>query len=232
MEEIKSWESIADISFTGTGITPIISINYAPNLKTNWAFRYEFRTSIDLLTEVRSDNAGISKYVNGSIENVSIPAMLSLGLTKMKSNRLKYFAGLHYYFDKPLRLEGRKLDDIEVIERNSYELAFGGEYAINSRYRASSGISLSKPGINAEYYNEHRYTGNSVTLGAGVGVMIGSYIDLNLGASYTMYSESEISYEHNPEDGVNSPVAIKDTYDSRGWVLSAGIDFLFGKKIK
>ncbi|MEE4116955.1 MAG: hypothetical protein V2I37_12340 [Marinilabiliaceae bacterium] len=232
LDEIKSWESIADISFTGTGITPVISINYAPDLKTNWAFKYEFRTSIDLLTEVRSDNAGISNYLNGSVENVSIPAMLSLGLTKIKGNRFKYFAGLHYYFDKPLQFEGRKLEDIEIIERNSYELAFGGEYIINNRYRASSGISISKPGVNAEYYNEHRYTGNSVTLGAGVGLMLGSYIDLNLGASYTMYSESEIIREYDPADGVNTPVAIKDIYDSRGWVLSAGIDFLFGKKTK
>ena len=86
---------------------------------------------------------------------------------------------------------------------------------------------MSRPGVNASYLNENQFAGNSNTIGAGFGIRLSSLIDLNLGGSFTMYNETETHYDQ--EDGVNAPALVSNIYDSRGWVLSIGLDFLFGE---
>lgn len=228
--DIQRWADYkVDVSRTGTGITPVLSINYSPSLTTNWSMKYEFKTSLDLVTEVHDNNDGNGRYTDGGVEIADIPAMLSIGLTRRPSNRVMYYAGIHYYFDKAIDFDGSKLNDIEMIEKNTYEFALGGEYLINNKYRASLGMSVSRPGVNASYLNENRFAGNSNTFGGGFGIRISSLIDLNLGASYTMYKEVTTERLYDPEDGLNAPALVSDTYDSRGWVISVGFDFLFGE---
>jgi len=218
-----------DVTRTGIGFTPIISINYAPSLMTNWSFKYEFKTSLDLLTSVIDGKDGNGRFIDGGVEIADIPAMLSIGLTRRPSNRFMFYTGIHYYFDKAIDFDGSKLDDIEMINKNTYEFALGGEYIINNKYRASAGISMSRPGVNASYLNEERFAGNSNTIGGGFGIRLSPLIDLNLGGSYTMYKEREQESLYNPEDGVNGPALVSNIYDSRGWVISVGLDFLFGE---
>lgn len=227
---IGEWSNYRiDVVRSGVGFTPIISINYAPSLMTNWSFKYEFKTRLDLITKVIDGKDGYGRYEDGGIEIADIPAMVSFGLTRRPSNRFMFYTGIHYYFDKAIDFDGSKLQDIEMIDKNTYEFAFGGEYIINSKYRASAGLCLSRPGVNASYLNEERFAGNSSTIGAGFGIRLSSLIDLNIGGSYTMYKEVETQTINDPEVGANSPASLSNVYDSRGWVLSVGLDFMFGE---
>jgi long-chain fatty acid transport protein len=227
---IDQWSELeADVLLTGVGITPVISINYSPSLYTNWSFKYEFRTNLDVETRIIDGKDGDGNFVDGKKYISDIPAMLSLGLTRNPSPRFMFYAGLHYYFDKPIDFDGDEEISIEMIEKNTYELAYGAEYQMNSKYRLSAGILLSRPGVNANYQNERRFALASNTLGAGLGIRISPLIDLNIGGSYTLYKKDEKIYSHDPDDGINEIATVSEYYDSRKWVLSIGVDFLFGE---
>ena len=151
-DEIDQWSEIeADVVLTGMGITPIISINYAPSINTNWSLKYEFRTNIDLETRIIDGKDANGKFIEGTKYTADIPAMLSIGLTRNPSPRFMFYAGAHYYFDKPIDFESDEGVNIEMIEDNTYELAFGAEYQVNTKYRLSAGVLQSKPGVNANY---------------------------------------------------------------------------------
>lgn len=100
---------------------------------------------------------------------------------------------------------------------------------MNSKYRLSAGILLSRPGVNANYQSERRFALASNTLGAGLGIRISPLIDLNLGGSYTLYKKDEKRYSYDPADGINEIVSVSEYYDTRKWILSIGVDFLFGE---
>lgn len=232
-DEVESREQDieTDVSMSGLGITPVLSINYAPSLTTNLSLKYEFRTKLDILTRVNNGKDGIGQtYKDGSAVIADIPAMLSIGITRIPTNRLMFYAGIHYYFDKPIDFDGYKDINIEMIEKNSYEFGFGGEYKINSKYRISSGVLLTRPGVNAEYQSETRYAIPSNTIGAGIGLRLTSLIDLNIGGSYTLYKKTEASYDYITDDGAATSVNVSQYYDTRTWIFSVGIDFLFGEQ--
>ncbi len=229
--ERREQEIETDVSMSGVGITPIISINYAPSLSTNLSFKYEFRTNLDILTKVNNGKDGSGDiYKDGSKVIADIPAMLSLGITRIPGNRLMYYAGIHYYFDKPIDFDGYENINIEMIEKNSYEFGFGAEYKINSKYRISSGLLFTRPGVNAEYQNEKRYAIPSNTIGAGIGLRLSPLIDLNIGGSYTLYKLTEANYDYSTEDGEPATVNVSQYYDKRTWIFSVGVDFLFGEQ--
>ncbi len=71
------------------GVTPIISINYAPSITTNWSFKYEFKTNLDILTKVNDGKDGNGgKFKEGTkCDTADIPAMLSIGLTRIPTSR-------------------------------------------------------------------------------------------------------------------------------------------------
>ena len=78
--------------------------------------------------------------------------------------------------------------------------------------------------------NETRFALTSHTIGAGLGLRLTPLIDLNIGGSYTMYKKDEKNYNYDPEDGINEAVSVSEYYDTRKWVLSVGVDFLFGEQ--
>ena len=141
-----------------------------------------------------------------------------------------YYAGIHYYFDKALDFNDDGQQSIDMIKSNTYELAYGAEYQVNNKYRLSAGVLLSRPGVNAGYQKENRYALASNTLGAGIGVRISPLIDLNLGASYTLFKKDERNYDYDPQDGVNPASEVSEYYDKRKWIISVGVDFLFGEQ--
>jgi len=225
--ELRSRMDI-DVVELGYGFTPVISIDYAPSLYTNWALKYEFKTRLRLETAVIDGKNGGGIFVDGKEVIADMPAMLSFGLTRRPSNKFMYYAGIHYYFDKPIDFDGSKEEIIDMIDKNSYELAFGAEYKLGNAVRVSAGWLLVRPGVNKEYQNERRYSLPSNTLGGGVGIRLTELIDLNLGLSYTLYKKDEKEYSYTPENTTSS-VDVTEYYDTRTFVFAVGLDFLFGE---
>ena len=218
----------------GYGFTPVLSINYAPSLYTNWAVKYEFKTKLGLTTDIPDQLRNIviidsdTVLVDGAEVVSDIPAMLSVGLTRRPSNRFMFYAGIHYYFDKPIDFDGSQSLRMEMIEKNSYELAFGAEYKLANALRISAGWLLSRPGVNKQYQEATRFSLASNTLGGGIGWRVSDLIDFNLGVSYTLYKKDEVEYERTSETLARS-IDVKEYYDKRTFVIALGVDFLFGE---
>lgn len=225
--EIRSTMNL-DVVELGYGFTPVISIDYAPSLYTNWAVKYEFKTRLRLETNVIDGKNGGGIFEDGQEVIADMPAMLSMGLTRRPSNKFMYYAGIHYYFDKPIDFDGSRDQIIDMIDKNSYELAFGAEYKFGSAIRVSAGWLLTRPGINKEYQSERRYSLPSNTMGGGVGIRLSDLIDLNLGLSYTLYKKDDKEYSYTPESTTTS-VDVTEYYDTRTFVFAVGLDFLFGE---
>lgn len=218
----------------GYGLAPVLSINYAPSMYTNWAVKYEFKTRLRLKTDI-PDNLrdivvidGDTTMVDGAEVVSDIPAMLSLGLTRRTSNKFMYYAGIHYYFDKPIDFDGSKDEIIDMIDKNSYEIGFGAEYELSNAIRVSAGWLLTRPGVNKQFQRETRYSLPSNTIGGGVGIRVSELIDINLGLSYTMYKRDEIEYTYTSES-LPTETEVREYYDKRTFVLAVGVDFLFGE---
>ena len=218
----------------GYGLAPILSVNYAPSLYTNWAVKYEFKTNLKLTTDIPDrlrDIVIIEKdtvLIDGAVVVADIPAMLSVGLTRRPSNKFMYYAGIHYYFDKPIDFDGSENLSIDMIERNSYEIAFGAEYKLTNIIRLSAGWLFSRPGINKEFQKETRYSLPSNTLGGGMGVRVSELIDLNFGISYTLYKKDVVESTRD-SDILPNPSEVSEYYDKRTFVIAVGVDFLFGE---
>ena len=58
----------ADAEMTGSGITPILSLNISPSDKINLSLRYEFQTKMDLKTTVNDGKDG-----GGSLYRTQLP---------------------------------------------------------------------------------------------------------------------------------------------------------------
>jgi len=228
-EQVDARSSFAlDAAEKGYGFTPVISLDYAPSLYTNWAVKLEFKTRLRLKTEVFDGKDGNGMFIEGEEVIADMPAMLSVGLTRRPSNRFMFYAGIHYYFDKPIDFDGSKDEIIDMIDNNSFELAYGAEYKITNAIRLSAGCLLARPGVNKDYQNELRYSLPSSTFGGGAGIRISRLLDLNIGISYTIYKEVEKEYTYTPENTI-TPVDVREYYDTRTFVLAVGIDFLFGE---
>lgn len=218
----------ADVNQSGRGLTPVISINYAPSLRTNWSLRYEFGTRLDLKTNVIDGKDGGGRYKDGSSETVYIPAMLSVGVTRRPFYRLMIYSGIHYYFNKPVRIQEENGLDLDNLDNNSYEFALGAEYKLCNDIRLSAGWLFKRPGTNMANQVESRYTLASNTIGTGLGLRLSRLIDLSIGGSYTLYKKDGRNITYTPADS-NAEVIVKEYYDTRKWVLSVGVDFLFGE---
>jgi long-chain fatty acid transport protein len=226
MEAMETME--AEITQSGYGFTPIINFNYSRSLNTNWSFKYEFRTNIDLETTVVNGKDANNRFIDRSIVSADLPAMLSIGVTRRPYNKLLIYSGIHYYFDKPILKNGESRITLDLIDNNTYEFAVGAEYKLNDEIRASAGWLISRPGVNSEFQSEKRFVLPSNTLGAGLGIRISRLIDLNLGGSYTLYKKDSKDITYTPEDSVTE-VSVTEYYDIRKWVFSVGVDFLFGE---
>lgn len=121
----------ADVAQTGSGITPIFSINISPSENLNIAIKYEMKTKLELTNETKQDltvgyetmngnvlvpqskipnmAVPITMFPNGAKTNNDMPDMLSLGIDYKVSDALKLSFGSNYYFDKDADY-GKKVD--------------------------------------------------------------------------------------------------------------------------
>jgi long-chain fatty acid transport protein len=121
----------ADVAQTGSGITPIISVNISPSENLNIAIKYEMMTKLELTNETVQDltvgyenkngsvlvpqskipdmTKPITMFPNGAKTKNDMPAMLSIGVDYKVSSSLKVSIGSNYFFDKTADY-GHKVD--------------------------------------------------------------------------------------------------------------------------
>jgi long-chain fatty acid transport protein len=211
-----------DVEQTGTGVTPIISLNIAPSEKLNFAVKYEFKTSLELTTEVIDNKSG-GIFTDGEKTLADMPAMLALGAEYKPFEKLSVAASLNVYYDKNVDYDGSAQEPhTPMIDKNFLEYGLGLEYALSEKLRASAGWSATKPGVNDNYQTDQRFDLNTNSFGAGFGYRISPMIDINLGGQYTFYEEDSKEFTVSP-----SPVQVTETYNKETWLIGVGLDISF-----
>ena len=215
-----------DVEQTGSGITPVISLNVTPSEKLNVSIRYEFKTTLELTTEVIDGKSG-GIFVDGSTTIADMPSLLAIGAEFKPMDKLAVAASFNMYGDKAVDYDGSETTDIDMIDNNFLEYGLGLEYGFSEKLRASAGWVATSTGVNENYQNDQRFSTNTNSFGAGLGFRISPMIDLNLGGQYTMYAEDSKNYNHMLG---TIPVPVTETYNKETWVVAVGLDFSFGKK--
>jgi|WetSurMetagenome_2_1015567.scaffolds.fasta_scaffold01348_13 long-chain fatty acid transport protein len=214
-----------DAEQSGTGYTPIISVNISPSDKVNISVKYEFQTKLTLTTKVKP-NMGGGIFTDGAKLIADMPALLAFGAEVKPIDKLMVAATFNMYFDKNVDYDGSESLDIKMIDKNFLEYGLGAEYSLTEKLRASLGWVATKTGVNAYYQNDQEYSTNTNSLGAGIGYHITPKIDLNLGGQYTFYAEGTKDFNHMLG---TIPVPVTETYNKKTWLFAVGLDFAFGK---
>jgi long-subunit fatty acid transport protein len=212
-------------SQAGTGITPIISVNFAPSEMVNLSARYEFKTKLDMKTTV-VNNEGGGIFVDGVTVVGDMPAALSLGAVVRPINKLMLTASFNEYFDKNIDYDGSKTIDIDMIDKNFLEFGLGAEYGLTDKLRISAGWSHTSTGVNQNYQGDQSFSTNTNSIGTGIGYRFSPMIDFNLGYQRAFYASDTKNFDTKLPGGRG----YYETYNKSTWMIAAGLDFYFGKK--
>lgn len=216
-------DRVVDVQQKGNGFTPVIGINLTLSENLNVALKYEFKTKLELETTL-TDNKGGGLFREGDTLIADMPAMLSAGFEYRPVDKLLLTGSMNLFFDDKVDYDGKAETNINMINKNFKELAFGLQYSLNDKLRASAGWLGTYTGVNSNYQTDQRYSSNTNSFGAGVGYRINDMIDLNLGGVYTMYKLATNDYNHFLGA---LPVPVKETYDKSTWIIALGLDFKF-----
>ncbi len=209
-----------DAEESGTGYTPIISVNIAPSDNLNIAVKYEFQTKLDLTTKVKN-NMGGGIFIDGEKIPADMPAWLSVGVEYKPLDKLMLTGSFNTYFDKNVDYDGSKTENIEEIDKNFLEYGLGAEYGLSDKLRVSGGWVHTTTGVAIAYNSDMRYSANTNSIGAGFGYRITDMIDLNIGGQYTFYADAKRDFM--------DLAPYTETYKKKTWIVAVGLDFTFGK---
>jgi long-subunit fatty acid transport protein len=215
-----------DAEQTGSGFSPILSVNISPIDKLNIAIKYEFQTKLELTTKL-IDNKGGGVFTEGEKTIADMPALLAAGVEFRPLDKLMVTGSMEYYFDKNVDYDGSESLNINMIDKNEVAFSLGGEYGVNDHLRVSAGWMGSFTGVNSNYQSDQTYSLNTNSFGAGFGYSITPLIDLNIGGQYTLYKEGTKSFTHTLG---TTPIPVTETYNKDTWVVAIGVDLYFGKK--
>jgi long-chain fatty acid transport protein len=230
----------ADVTQKGTGLTPIFGMNF--NLldkKLNIGLKYEFITPMivknntkkDVLVGYTANGTPVTQFPDGQKFHNDMPVLLSIGASYKVSPKLNLALGFHEYFDKSAdygktNAEGAYVSNDGIVDKNYFEIALGAEYNITDKLLVSAGVLRAQTGVSEAYQSDLSNSLNSNTGAFGFAYNLNPNFQINLGALYTMYEDSDKNFTHYL--GKN-PIAVKETYGKSNMIVSIGVDFSFGK---
>ena len=209
---------------TGSGFTPIISVNFHLSDKINIAAKYEHHTKIELTNDTEVDD--VNMFPDGEKTRADMPGLFALGAEVSPLKNLTATASFNYYLDKSAYYgytdgNGEQIDNETTIDENGYTWAFSLEYKILSILGVSAGYTSGNNGVNDNYQSGLTYGLKSASWGAGVFVDLGEMITLNAGYSATSYDD----YSKSQSSSISVPYT--DTYTKSTNMFAIGIDFSF-----
>ena len=237
----------ADVSQTGSGITPFFSVNISPSDNLNIGIKYEMATKLelknktaigkDLLIGFTAEGVPIKMFPDGALTRNDMPALLAVGIDFKPVSDLKISLGSNYYFDKAADY-GHKLDqdqnsstpstfvpNSDIIDQNGFSIQGGLEYNLSDNFLVSGGYVFANKGVNSLYQSDLTYGLSGHTVGAGGAFSISDNFQINFGASYTNYIKDEQTINHVVALGVVIPAL--ETYNKKSLVFGVGIDLSF-----
>lgn len=217
-----------DAEQTGSGITPIIGVNFKPTDKMNIGLKYEMNTGLELKNATKSDLV-TPYFPDGEKVQNDIPAFLAGGISYQVSDALLFSVGGNYYFDKNADWDGAE----DFIDSNTWEFQVGAQYSVSENVHLSAGFQHAQVGVSDEYQSGLGYELGSDVIGAGARINLGEALALELGGLYTIYKPYKIE-----NDSFSLPIpglpplpgtAHKITYDQSTWAIAVGLEYSIWK---
>ena len=247
-------DQTAIVEQKGSGISPFISVNISPSDKLNIAVKYEMATKIELVNNTTKDlligyenlpsttvpdlTKPITMFPDGGKTRNDMPALLSVGVDLKLLPSLKLSLGSNYYFDKSADYGHRIDDDLnsstpsvpiankDIIESNGFSIQGGLEYNITEKLLVSGGYIWSNKGVNEKYQSDLTYGLATQTIGFGGAYLITEKIQLNLGASTTLYEPSSRAVDHI-FSGTGGNIPSIEKYAKNTFLVGIGLDIRF-----
>ncbi len=228
-------DQTADVVQSGSGITPILGVNLSLSDKLNVGIKYEFKTKLEVTNATAADfttgldpetGAPITMFPDGAVTVNDMPAMLAVGVEFRPIEKFLLTGSFNYYFDQAVDYDGSADKEIDMIDKNFSEFAFGVEYGLTESLRASAGWLGTFTGVNLNYQDELSYSLNTNSFGGGFGYRISEMVDINLGGMYTMYKEGTKTYTRNMT-GSGTAKSLTETFNKDTWVVAIGVDLHF-----
>ena len=237
-------DQTADVSQTGSGIAPILSVNFTPSENLNIAVKYEFATKLELTNKTKQDllvtydatGAPITMFPDGAKNRNDMPAMLSVGLNYKLSPSLRLSLGTYYFFDKQANY-GHTYDNDQVsatpsiaisnkdiITKNGMLVSGGLEYTLSEKLLLSCGYQYGNQGVNKLYQSDLSYGLATHTFGIGGAYSFSKSIQLTLGLGYTRYLGDTKTISHVMGASVYQA---DESYGKSTKMIGLGLDFKF-----
>jgi long-chain fatty acid transport protein len=208
---------------SGTGIAPVIGVNFRVSENLNFAVKYEHMAKITLKNSTTVDNVGM--YPDGAEVRSDMPSMLAAGVSFKAIPALTLSGGVHYYFDKSADY-GKSRPNSELFDNNFMEYGLGAEYAITRRFLLSAGYLRTQTGVNDLYHSDLSHSLSTNSIGGGLKYFITPDLALNLGFMNTMYLSHTKGFEYKNQAG-QTVFPYDETYSRVARTFAIGVDFRF-----
>jgi len=160
---------------TGSGFTPVLSLNYMPSEALVLSLRYEFNTKLELKNKTTEDDTGL--FPDGYVFRNDIPALLAAGLRYSVSPAVRTYFSFTYFFDKSANWDGKE----ELVNKNSYEMALGLEYDLSKVITASAGYQRTNYSLSDAYQTDLDHELSCDTVGGGFRFKVTDKLNLGRG---------------------------------------------------
>ncbi|MFH0759289.1 MAG: hypothetical protein V2B15_18515 [Bacteroidota bacterium] len=209
---------------SGSGFTPIISVNFHLTDMVNIAAKYEHHTTIEMTNETTVDDVGM--FPDGAKTRADLPGMFSLGARVQPINKLTASVGFNYFLDKPAyygkkNADGEQINNETTIDANAYTISASLEYKLLGILGLSAGFSTGNLGVNDAYQSDMSYAQKSSTIAGGIFVEVGEMVTINAGYVHVMYTDYS--------EGFDGPPSWTDTYGKKTSIIAIGADISLGK---
>lgn len=213
----------------GFGVCPIIGLDVKYHW-VNFAFKYEFRTKMNMTNsstvKEASNLTAVNQFVDGTSVREDTPALLTLGLEVEPLKGLRFDVGYHHFYDRQARktyfdADGNRHDDKnQMLSKGTDEWLVGAEYDFgkDKRWTVSGGIQTTNYGNTDEYMSDISFVTNSWSFGTGVKYKINEKMAVNVGYFQTNYRDYNQAADYRDATGSNN----KFTRTNR--VFAAGFD--------
>jgi long-chain fatty acid transport protein len=187
---VATGDKAVEAEQTGSGFTPILSLNWRPIVGLNISAKYEFNTKLELTNKTTTDDVGM--FPDGAKTRNDIPAIFSLGAEYALLPQLRASVSINYTFDKNANWDGRE----KFVDSNTWDFAIGVEYDLTKSISVSAGYMRTKYGLSADYQEDSSFELSSHVFALGGRLRLGEKLDIDLGVMLVNYQDfsKTISY--------------------------------------
>lgn len=212
-------DKLVDVEQTGTGYTPILGVNISPVPGLNIGIKYEFETKLTLTNATVVDGTG--KFPDKKETDSDLPSLFSVGADYKLTKKFDLSISFNSYHDKGVNWGNNIYGEHRTMGTNGWEVAFGGQYQLLSKFAVSAGYLHTEMGITTQYQSDFSYINSGDSFAGGFEWKPLARFTVDAGMIYTAYKDEQKAFT-DPTFG-----AYSETYKKQniGFALALGYHF-------